>query len=121
MKQFLTILGLTVAIACGNAAIAHPEHDEMPVKPAPVKLEAKKTPQGAIVSVTSAGAAVPTAGASGTLTLGTGAKAQVVPLQPNGTNAMEARTKAKIAAGTKAQANIVFADKSTTSAEVTIN
>ena len=121
MKKILTLLGMTMALACTNAAMAHPDHDETPVNPAPMKLEAKKTSQGAIVTVTSAGAAVPTAGASGTLTLGSGAKAQVVPLQPNGTNAMEARTKAKIATGTKAQANIVFADKSTTRAEMTIN
>lgn len=120
MKKIVTLLGMTVALACTGAAFAHPEHDDAPVA-ALKKLEAKKNANGATIYVTNAGEVVPTAGATGTLTLLSGSKKQVVKLQPGGTNTLEARTTAKIAAGSKAQADITFADKSTASAELTIN
>jgi len=112
MKKFAIALAMGAMLAFSNAALAHAEHDE-----AKVKLEAKKTDGGATLMVTKGGAAVPTAGAKGTLTLGK----QTVQLQPAGTNVFEAKTSAAIAPGTKGKAAITFADKSSANVDVVFN
>jgi hypothetical protein len=119
MKKFAAVMGMTLSLAFVNAAVAHPDEDEMPdMRAKQVQLDVKKTADGATVLATKDGAAYSTAGATGTLTLTSGKRKQVVQLQPSGDNAMTPRKAVKIAKGSKAKADITFADKSTANADV---
>jgi hypothetical protein len=122
MKKFAAVVGMTLSLAFVNAAVAHPDEDEMPdMRVKQVQLDVKKTANGATVLATQDGATVSTAGATGTLTLSTGKRKQVVTLKPSGVNAMTTEKAVKIAKGSKAKAAVTFADKSTADADVILN
>lgn len=125
MKKFAAVVGITLSLAFANAAVAHPDEDDIPdmrVKQAKqVQLDVKKTADGATVLATLDGASYSTAGATGTLTLTKGKRKQVVALQPSGANAMKTQKAVKIAKGSQAKAAVTFADKSIADADVIIN
>ncbi len=121
MKKIAAVLGMTLTLAFMNGASAHVEHDDVPlVRASTVKLEVQKTANGATVMATLDGAAYPTEGATGTLTLTKGKQKQVVQLQPSGANAMTTPKTVKIATGSKAKAVVFFADKTSSNVEVLI-
>lgn len=122
MKKFAAFLGMALTMAFMNTATAHPDEEHMAplVKASLVKLDVKKTADGATVLATLDGAAYPTAGAMGTLTVTNGKREQVVQLQPSGTNVMTTQKPIKIASGSKAKAAVYFADKSSSNVEVVI-
>ena len=121
MKKIAAILGMALTLAFMNGAAAHVEHDDVPpVRANPVKLEVQKSANGATVLATLDGAAYPTEGAIGMLTLTKGKREQVLQLQPSGANTMTTPKKVKIATGSKAKAVVSFADKTSSNVEVLI-
>lgn len=120
MKKLIAMVGI-VGLMAATQATAHPDHDAAPMSVKPVSLIAKSSASGATIQVTEAGKAVSTTGATGTLTLANAAGRQVLQLKPAGENVMEAKAASKIAAGTKAQASITFADQSMAVVDVTVN
>jgi hypothetical protein len=122
MKKFAAVVGVTLSLAFVNAAVAHPDEDDMPdMRVKQVQLDVKKTADGATVLATLDGDSYSTAGATGTLTLTKGKRKQVVALQPSGANAMKTQKAVKIAKGSQAKAAVTFADKSIADAYVIIN
>ncbi|QYG02791.1 hypothetical protein [Massilia sp. NP310] len=120
MKKLIATMGI-VGLMAAALANAHPDHDAAPMTVKPVSLVAKSSASGATIQVTEAGKAVPTTGATGTLTLASAAGRQVLQLKPAGENVLEAKSASKIAAGTKGQASITFADESMAIVDVTVN
>lgn len=122
MKKFAAVIGMAWSLAFANVALAHLDEDDMPdMRVNQVKLDVKKTADGATVLATLDGASHSTAGATGTLTLTKGKRKQVVALQPSSGNTMKTQKAVKIAKGTQAKAAVTFADKSTADADVILN
>lgn len=121
MKKFIAMVGMSLMLALGNTALAHPDEDfPQEIKTRVLMLEAKRSAQGVTVLVTEDGIAYPTAGASGTLTLVNGSTKQVLRLKPSGDNTMTTETAIKPAAATRGQAIITFVDMRTANVEVLI-
>lgn len=121
MKKIAAVVGMTLTLAFMNGAAAHVEHDDVPVKRvSKVKIEVQKAAEGATVLATLDGAAYPTEGATGTLTVTNGTQKQVLQLQPSGGNAMTTPSKVKIATGSKAKAMVTFADKTSSNVDMLI-
>lgn len=117
MKKFMLTLATLLLVSGGPGAWAHTDHDHDEA-PAQIKLELKVGKTGATVYAKSAGKNYATAGATGVLVIMTGNTKTDVALQPGADNTMIAKTAVPLAAGTRAQASITFANKNTVKAEL---
>lgn len=117
MKKVMLTLATLLLVSGGSGAWAHTDHDHDEA-PAQIKLELKVGKTGATVYAKSAGKNYATAGATGVLTIMTGNTKTDVALQPSADNTMIAKTAVPLAAGTRAQASITFANKNTVKAEL---
>lgn len=104
---------LAVTLALAGAAQAHPDHDDDVVV---YRLDAARNNGSLVLYLNDRGVKIPTAGATGKLAWDKGSAT----LQPVGMNGLEVKGTTLPAAGTKAQAHITFADKSTFMTEVVI-
>ncbi|MGK5079145.1 hypothetical protein [Janthinobacterium sp. HLX7-2] len=117
MKKVMLTLATLLLISGAPGAWGHTDHDHDEA-PAQIKLELKGGKTGATVYAKSAGKNYATAGATGVLTIITGNNKTDVALQPGVDNTMVAKTATPLAAGTRAQASITFADKNTVKADL---
>lgn len=115
MKKLISLAALAIALAASGNAAAHgvkAKHGGVVQTVNDVAFELVDKDGKATIYVDDHGTAVPTDGASGTLTvLNGGAKTQV-PLEAGGGNALVAKGDAKLVAGAKVVAAIVFPNKS---------
>lgn len=117
MKKVMLTLAALLLVSAASGAWAHTDHDHDEA-PAQIKLELKGGKTGATVYAKSAGKNYATAGATGVLTIISGGTKTDVVLQPGADNTMVGKTAAPLAAGTRAQASITFANKNTVKAEL---
>lgn len=118
MKKMLVYAAITVAAAMSamsNQAFAHGEAAKhggiVQESSSGVSLELVNRDGTATIYVEDHGQPVPTAGASGKLTVLNGAQKSELTLEPAGANRLVAKGDAKFGAGAKAVAAVTLADR----------
>lgn len=118
MKKWIALVAMTMAITLSGNVLAHgakPKHGGIVQTAGDLHFELVNKHGATTIYVEDHDKALPTAGASGKLTVLNGAEKTEVPLQPSGENMLEAKGDAKLAKGAKAVASITFANKKTIS------
>jgi hypothetical protein len=114
MKKLITLAAMVMAVAASGNALAHgdkPKHGGIVQSANDLAFELVNTNGKATLYVEDHGKPVPTAGATGKLTILNGAEKSEVPLEPTGENTLTTKGKAKLGKGAKAIAALTFADK----------
>lgn len=114
LKKSISLAVLAIALAAAGAASAHgiaPKHGGIVQSVNDVAFELVNKDGKATIYVDDHGTAVPTDGASGTLTVLKGGAKTQVSLEAGGGNALVAKGDAKLVAGSKAVASITFPNK----------
>lgn len=114
MKISIVAAVLVAGLAVSGGASAHgalPKHNGVLSTANEIDFELVERGGTPVIYVEDHGSKVPTAGATGKLTLLNGAQKSEVALQPAGDNILQATGKATLSAGTKVIASIVFSDK----------
>jgi hypothetical protein len=112
MKKLLALTA--IALACAGLAHAHgakPKHGGAVQTVNDVAYELVKKDGKAVIYIEDHGKEVPTAGASGKLTILAGKEKTEVPLEASGANTLTSKADVTLAPGTKAIASIALAGK----------
>lgn len=112
MKKMTALVAFALAVATG-AVSAHGDmsHDGFVKRVGKLQFALEQEKNGAVIYVEDHGKPVPTAGATGELTVINGAEKKVLPLVPSGTNTMVTKGDIKIGQKSKATATISFGDR----------
>ncbi len=114
MKRLIACLAIALGLATTGPALAHgakPKHGGVVQSAGDLTFELVNKDGKALIYVDDHGKAHPTAGASGTLTILTGAVKSDSALQAAGTNLLATSSAVTLAPGAKAMASITLAGK----------
>ncbi|MBC7859463.1 MAG: hypothetical protein H7Z39_11945 [Burkholderiaceae bacterium] len=114
MKKLIALTAIAVGMAMSGQALAHgatPKHGGVVHNAGDLSFELVGKDGKAVIYVDDHGAELPTAGATGTLTVLSGGKKSEALLEPTGTNALTSKTEVKLARGAKAVASITLPGK----------
>ncbi|GIZ53289.1 hypothetical protein [Noviherbaspirillum aridicola] len=115
MKKVLALAAMAATIAASGQALAHGEAARhggiVQESSSGISLELVNRDGKTLLYVEDHGKPVPTAGASGKLTVLHGGARAEVPLEPAGGNALVAKGDARLGAGAKAIASVTLADR----------
>lgn len=123
MNKIFAVAALAASLALSGNVLAHgakPKHGGIVQTAGDLSFELVTTDSGTTIHVDDHGKDLPTAGATGTLTVLKGTQKTELPLQAVGDNTLVAKGGAKLAPGSKAVAAITFADKRTVSVRFAI-
>lgn len=123
MNKIFAVAALAASLALSGNVLAHgakPKHGGIVQTAGDLAFELVTTDSGTTIHVDDHGKDLPTAGATGTLTVLKGTQKTELPLQAGSTNTLVAKGGAKLAPGSKAVASITFADKKTVSVRFAI-
>lgn len=118
MKNIFAVAAIAATVALSGNVLAHgakAKHGGIVQSAGDLAFELVIKDGATTIYVDDHGKGLPTAGASGTLTVLKGAKKTELPLEAGGNNALVVKGDAKLAPGSKAVAAITFADKKTVS------
>lgn len=116
MKKLMALVAMAVTVAVSGSALAHgdkPKHGGVVSSASDLHFELVNNDGKATIYVEDHGKPKTTSGATGKLTVLTGAEKTEVPLEAVGDNTMVANGDARLAKGSKAVATVTFADKKT--------
>lgn len=116
MKKLFAVAALAASVIVSGPALAHgakPKHGGIVQSAGDLAFELVAKDGNATIYVDDHGKALPTAGATGTLTVLKGAEKTELPLQAGAGNTLVAKGDTKLATGSKAVASITFANKKT--------
>lgn len=111
MKKFIAVAAMSASMAVAGQVLAHgakPKHGGVVQGAGDLAFELVGKGGKAVIYVDDHGAALPTAGSTGTLTVLSGGTKSVAMLQPTGTNTLTSKTGVTLAHGTKAVASITL-------------
>lgn len=114
MRKLFAITAIAVGMSISGQAFAHgatPKHGGVVQSAGDLSFELVSKDGKAIIYVEDHGADLATAGATGTLTVLSGANKSEILLEPAGSNALVSRTEIKIVRGAKAVASITLPGK----------
>lgn len=114
MKKIVTLAAIAISLAVSGQALAHgakPKHGGVLQSANDLSFELVNKDGKAVIYVDDHGAELPTAGASGTLTVLAGGKKSEAVLEPMGANALVSKSEVKFERGAKAVASIVLPGK----------
>lgn len=114
MKKLMALMAMAAAVAITGNAFAHgekPKHGGIVQSANDLSFELVNKDGNATIYIEDHGKKVSTAGATGKLTILTGAEKAEISLQPAGENTMVTKGLAKLVKGSKAMASLTFADK----------
>ncbi len=123
MNKIFAVAALAASLALSGNVLAHgakPKHGGIVQTAGDLAFELVTTDSGTTIHVDDHGKDLPTAGATGTLTVLKGTQKTELPLQAGSANTLVAMGGAKLAPGSKAVASITFADKKTVSVRFAI-
>lgn len=115
MKKLFALMAVGLALSSGPT-IAHDspaKHGGIVKSAGDLSFELVNKDGKTTIYVADHGKEVPMAGGSGTLTVLKGSEKTELPLEPGAGNTLVVKGDAKLGAGAKVVANIVFPDKST--------
>lgn len=114
MKKIVTLAAIAISLAVSGQALAHgakPKHGGVLQSANDLSFELVNKDGKAVIYIDDHGAELPTAGASGTLTVLSGGKKSEAVLEPMGANALVSKSEVKFERGAKAVASIVLPGK----------
>ncbi len=114
MKKLFTLAAMVVTVTTSGAVLAHgekPKHGGIMQAASDLNFELVNKNGKAVIYVDDHGKPVPTAGASGKLTLLKGSQKSEVGLEPAGDNMFATKDDVAMVKGTKAIAALKLADK----------
>ena len=123
MKKLFAMAALALGVALAGNALAHgakPKHGGIVQTAGDLAFELVSKDDGATIYVIDHGKDLPTAGASGTLTVLKGKEKTELPLVAGEGNTLVVKGGAKLAPGSKAVAAINFANKKSVSVRFAI-
>lgn len=123
MKKFFAVAALAASVALSGNVLAHgakPKHGGVVQSAGDLAFELVSKDGGATIYVDDHGKDLPTAGATGTLTVLKGTEKTELPLEAGANNTLVVKGNANLAAGSKAVAAITFADKKSVSVRFSI-
>ena len=123
MKKIFAIAALAAGVILSGQALAHgakPKHGGIVQSAGDLAFELVAKDGGATIYVDDHGKELPTAGATGTLTVLKGAQKTELPLEAGGGNTLVVKGDAKLEKGNKAVAAVTFADKKTVSVRFSV-
>lgn len=123
MKKIFAIAALAASVAFSGNVLAHgakPKHGGIVQSAGDLSFELVARDGAATIYVDDHGKDLPTAGASGTLTVLKGTQKTALPLAAGANNTLVAKGGATLAPGSKAVAAVTFADKKTVSVRFSI-
>ena len=123
MKNIFAVAAVAASLILSGHALAHgakPKHGGIVQSAGDLAFELVAKDGTATIYVDDHGKALPTAGATGTLTVLKGAEKTELPLEAGTGNTLVAKGDPKLAAGSKAVAAITFADKKTVSVRFSV-
>jgi uncharacterized Zn-binding protein involved in type VI secretion len=116
MKKLISLVAMALTVAVSGNVLAHgdkPKHGGVVQSASDLSFELVTKDGAATIYVEDHGKKLPTAGATGKLTVLNGSEKTEVPLEPVGDNTMVTKGEAKLPKGAKAIASMTFADKKT--------
>jgi len=123
MKKCFAVAALAASVALSGHVLAHgakPKHGGVVQSAGDLAFELVSKDGGATIYVDDHGKDLPTAGATGTLTVLKGTEKTELPLEAGANNTLVVKGNANLAAGSKAVAAITFADKKSVSVRFSI-
>lgn len=123
MQKIFAVAALAAGVALSGHVLAHgakPRHGGIVQSAGDLSFELVARDGGATIYVDDHGKALPTAGATGTLTVLKGAKKTELPLASGGNNTLVVKGDAGLGKGSKAVAAVTFADKKTISVRFSV-
>ena len=123
MKKIFAVTALAASVAFSSNVFAHgakPKHGGIVQSAGDLAFELVAKDGSTTIYVDDHGKELPTAGATGTLTVLKGAQKTELPLEAGGSNTLVVKGDAKLARGNKAVAAITFADKKAVSVRFSI-
>ena len=123
MKSIFAVAALTASVILSGNVHAHgakAKHGGIVQSAGDLSFELVAKNGAATIYVDDHGKDLPTAGATGTLTVLKGTEKTELPLVAGGNNTLLVKGDAKLAAGSKAVAAVTFADKKTVSVRFSI-
>ena len=114
MKKLIALLTMSLSITVAGSALAHgakAKHGGIVATASDLQFELVNKNDKPVIYVEDHGQKMPTAGATGKLTVLKGTEKSEFALQPVDENAFVANGDVKLTAGSKAVAAITFADK----------
>lgn len=123
MKSIFAVAALTASVILSGNVHAHgakAKHGGIVQSAGDLSFELVAKNGAATIYVDDHGKDLPTAGATGTMTVLKGTEKTELPLAAGGNNTLVVKGDAKLAAGSKAVAAVTFADKKTVSVRFSI-
>lgn len=114
MKNTVALAALVASVVLSGNVLAHgakPKHGGIVQSAGDLAFEIVNKDGGTMIYVDDHGKDMPTAGATGTLTVLKGTEKTAFPLEAGANNTLVVKGDAKLAPGSKAVAAITFADK----------
>lgn len=116
MKKLMALVAMAVTVTVSGNVLAHgakPKHGGIVQTASDLSFELVNKDGKATIYVEDHGKPLATTGASGKLTVLSGAQKSEIPLESAGENTLVTKGEAKLTKGTKAIAAVTFADKKT--------
>jgi hypothetical protein len=123
MKNIFAVIALAASVALSGNVLAHgakAKHGGIVQSAGDLAFELVAKDGVTTIYVDDHGKALPTAGATGTLTVLKGTKKTALPLEAGADNTLVVKGDANLAPGNKAVAAIIFADKKAVSVRFSI-
>lgn len=123
MKKIFAVAALAASVVLSGNVLAHgakPKHGGIVQSAGDLAFELVTKDGGTTIYVDDHGKDLPTAGATGTLTVLKGTKKTELPLEAGGNNTLVVKGDAKLVPGSKAVAAVTFADKKAVSVRFSI-
>jgi hypothetical protein len=122
MKKACAACALLAALALplADSAWSHPDDEDIPLMPM-ATLALDKSGKEPVFRVSAGMVDVPTAGATGVLTIRRGDRIRDLELVPTGMNGMKLKQAAQVEPGASVHAAVTLADKQVVSAEFTLD
>jgi len=123
MNKIFAVIAVAASVALSGNVLAHgakPKHGGIVQSAGDLAFELVTRDSGATIYVDDHGKDLPTAGATGTLTVLKGTERTEVPLEAGANNTLVVKGDAKLVPGSKAVAAITFADKKAVSVRFSI-
>lgn len=123
MKKIFAVAAMAASVALSGNVLAHgakARHGGIVQSAGDLAFELVARDGGTIIYVDDHGKDLPTAGATGTLTVLKGAQKTELTLEAGANNTLVVKGNARLAPGSKAVAAVTFADKKTVSVRFSI-
>ncbi len=114
MKKLIALSAIAIGMTISGLALAHgakPKHGGVVHSAGDLSFELVAKSGKAVIYVDDHGTGLPTAGATGSITVLSGGKKSEALLEPTGTNTLTSKTDVTLARGAKAVASISLAGK----------